>query len=245
MRSFIYILFFAFFALLRCSKPQPADLTHVDRLLKTDSLQTAQHLLTQLQAKYAKDSVQTVRILTRIRRLHQKQFFIPLNSLIQKGFWQEADTLCQQMEAALNDSPSVSRRRLLFDFYHRKSQIDSALKRDDSFWKSIEKSCDQPTRQVALLRDKMERLALHYAQIDSVDLARELFDRSFRQERLSQMDSLLRPVYFSYMDGKFGKSLQRLQQIPDSLKDKHWQRLEGFLRTYGKRLTLKERFRLW
>jgi hypothetical protein len=245
MRPFVYILFFASLFMARCSKPQPADLTRVDALLENDSLQAAQKILSQLLSRFTEDSVQTKRILTRMQRLHHKQYFIPLDSLITSALWLKADTLCLHMEAALADSPLLAKRRLLFDFYHRKSRIDSALRRENAFWKTIEKSCDQPTRYTDLLRDKMERLAWHYAQTDSVDLARELFDRSFRQERLSQMDSTLRKAYFSYMDGKFKKSLRQLQQIPDSAKDRHWQRLERFLTVYGNRLTLKERFRLW
>ncbi len=245
MRSMIYIVLIASLFMLYCSEPRHADLKSVDSLLENGSLQKAQKILTRLQFQFADDSVQTKRILTRVQRLHYKQYFIPLDSLISCALWLQADTLCLYMEAALDDSPLVSKRRLLFDFYHRKSLVDSALRREKAYWETIEKSCNQPTRYIALLRDKMERLAWHYAQTDSVDLARELFDRSFRQERLSQMDSTLRKAYFSYMDGKFEKSLKQLQQIPDSLKNSHWQRLERFLTTFGNRLTLKERFRLW
>ena len=245
MRSVFYILIFVSLFTWRCSEPETADLTRVDRLLETDSLQTAQALLTRLKTRFAGDSVQTKRILARVQRLRQKQYFIPLDSLIQNKLWAQADTLCRHMEISLNDSPAAVQRRLLFDFYHRKSRIDSALHHTQRYWNSLKRACDMPTRRMELQRFIMEQVALHLAQNDSVDWAREYFDRSFRQERISQMDSMLRQAYFLYADGKFNKSFKVLQQIPDSLKDKHWQHLEHFLSAFKDRLTLKERFRLW
>jgi len=137
MRTLFLFLLFAPLFMARCSKPQPADLTRVDALLEKDSLMKAQKILSRLLERFTEDSVQTRRIRTRMQRLRHKQFFIPLDSLITSALWLKADTLCLHMETALADSPLLAKRRLLFGFYHRKSRIDSALRRENAFWKTI------------------------------------------------------------------------------------------------------------
>ena len=229
---------------LNCHEPE-AKLDTVDQLIHNGDYISAKTILKSELKKSFSDTLQYNRIHNRLKRIRQIQFFSPLDTEIQNKNWNAAKIVYNELTLALKDSSDTVKWAYSFNHFHKKSLLDSALQNNNDYFNSLQQAVKYPTTQKSLLRHKYEQLGLYLAEQDSLVSARENFDRSFRMVQISRLDSVLTPAYFLYMDGKFSSSLKKMQIIPDSLKDAHWQRLEKFLSLYADKLTLEQRFKLW
>ncbi len=241
---FPLILFLIFSNLTSC-KEKAAGLAPVDSLINNGMYNQATELLREYARKDYSDSLQYDRIQYRFEKIQQKLFFAGLDSMIRLKRWQRSDSLLERIQLSLKDSAKQIQKKYYFELYHKKSQVDSALKRDTPYWNDIRNGLKYTFEDANLVRVKYELLALHLAENDSLLKARILFDKSFRMVRFNQLNDNLKQAYLNFMDGKFNSCLLILKQIPEDQKDKHWKKLEHFLTLYANKLTIEERFKLW
>lgn len=238
------VLLFILMAFFSCSEA-PADLNKAEQLTARGFYRQAEEVLKEALNQSYSDTLQYARIRNRLKILHRLRFFKTLDSLILSEKWSQASALWEKLNSALRDSTEKTRNYYGFTLFHYKSRIDSALGKTNAYWNGIRKSLRFSTVKIPLIRLKYEQLGLHLAEQDSLTEARAMFDRSLRKLRVARLSPALKQIYFDYMDGRFVNCLHTLKMLPDSLKDTHWKNMQFFLDTYGKALTMDERFKLW
>lgn len=244
IRPALLIVILAIPLLFSC-KEKTADLKLIDNLISDRNFKQATHLLEIKAQKIYSDSTQYDRINNRFVKIRRKLFFSGLDSLILINDWPNSDSLLTQMQKNLKDSSLEIQKKYFFELYHKKSVVDSALKRDPQYWKDLRNGLKYSFEDRKLIRLKFELLAQNMAEKDSLGEARILFDKSFRMVRYSELSNDLKKAYLFYMDGKFKDCASRLKQIPQEEKDANWVRLENFLNLYSDKLTTENRFKLW
>lgn len=244
MKTAKYGIFFVIILTLSCSD-KTANLDQVDLQIKQKNYAQAKQLVLAEQQKSFRDTLQYARIKVRLNRIERLIFFQDLENAIFEKNWNKAEELWMNKQAALGNTPINSKPEHFFSLFHWRAIIDSAFHNTDSSQAYLQKAIRIPTSQHFLLQHNLEKLAIIYARQDSLTAARRLFDQSLRMMHISQFEPHLRQIYFLYMDGKFNASLDQLQTIPDSIKSVRWKNLQYFLETYGEKLTLDERFKLW
>ena len=227
-----------------CSEDE-ANLDAVDSLINIGQYEKAGEILHNFEMKSYSDTVQVKRIKSRIRTLERKRFFKNPDHYISQKEWQTAGNSLDGLQRDIDRMDKHRRQPYLFDYFYRKSLIDSALGKRDKSVTDMEQAVKHYTGEHEKLWRLYEKLAFYYAEKGEFVKARENLDKALRKTDLNQIEPGLQKVFSLYMNGEFIKARDVLAEVPDSLKDYHWQRAQLFFEKYADKLTMEDRFRLW
>jgi len=227
-----------------CSQDE-ANLETVDSLITIGKYEQAGKILHNFEMKSYSDTVQVKRIKARIRTLERKRFFKTPDKFIDVKMWDKADKSLDSLQRRINLLEKHRKQPYLFDYFYRKSIIDSALGKAEKSVQDMEQAVKHYTGEHEKLWRLYEKLAVYYAEQGEFVKARENLDKALRKTDLNNIKPELRRVFSLYMNGSFLKARDSLEVIPDSLKDKHWKTAQKFFEKYADKLTMEDRFRLW
>jgi len=241
-----YVILFTtlFLFVVKCSEKE-ADLDLVDSLITSGEYVQAGEILRNFEMQSYSDTLQIKRINQRIRVIERKKYFDSIDHLIKLKNWPEAREMLDNLKYKIGKMNKDKKLFYSFDYYFRLSIVDSAMIGQEKAVNSMEKALEYPTSEHEILWSIYEKLAFYYAEQNKMVIARENLDKALRKTDLNLIAPGLKKVFSYYMNGEFKKAKQLITEIPDSVKDKHWKTTQLFLKKYGDKLTMEERFKLW
>jgi tetratricopeptide (TPR) repeat protein len=243
MKSILFVVFFIL-TFYSCGE-EKADLNAVDSLITVGEYLQAGKILHNFEMRSYDDTIQVKRIKARIEMLKRKRLFRLPDKFISERKWQKAEKSLDSLRRSIDRINKTDRGQYLFDYYYRRSIVDSALGDLKRSVNDMESAVEYPTKEHEDLWRIYEKLAFYYAEKEKFVKARENLDKALRKTNFNKIPFELQRVFSYYMNGEFVKARDSLKILPDSVKDKHWKTAERFFNKYGDKLTMEDRFRLW
>ncbi|WP_456442100.1 hypothetical protein [Caldithrix abyssi] len=227
---------------MACSSEPQIEL--IDRLIRQGDYQKAREVIAEEMQKTWADTLQYHRLRYRLIKIQKNELFAPIDSVINTDI-NKALGLLKNLEDSLKGMEQANAKFFYFDLYYRKANAYEALNADSLWYRETLKALHQFTDQYELKRDLYERAAFYLAERGKYDQGLKMLDRSFREIRLSRLPEPLKEAYYAYLNGDFERALRLLESVHESQKDRHWNNMQAYLKNYGNKLSIEERFKLW
>ncbi len=237
-----FLLFFFICIGFSCSSKD--EIKDIDQLIQQGHYKRARTLLKEILKQEWTDTLQYKRLKYRLIKVEIAELFNEIDSIIKVNNALALRRLVKLEDSLKNINPARA-KYYYFDLYWRKANILKNQGNDSLWFVEISKALNTFTDRYQLKRSLYEECAFYLAQKGEFDHGLKMIDASFRSIDLTSLHPFLKKAYYAYFNGKFAKALKLLQQVPEKDKDQHWLNLENYLKNYGHRLSIEERFKLW
>ncbi len=221
------------------------DIDSIDSLIHIGKYNEALNILNDGKDISGLKPVEKKRIQTRILKVERILFFQPLDNLIKRRNWEAAGEYADSLKKTIDKLDLERFEPYNFDFYYKKSIIDSNQLGTEVWCKGLKTALNFYTPEYEKEQHIHEQLAFYFAEKGEFTIAREHIDKSLRKLSISSMDPQLKEVFKLYMEGEFKLAYDNLKKVNNDIKNKHWLTTQLFLEKYGSSLTMEGRFKLW
>lgn len=243
--SILFTFFLLFFVISSCDLVQQKEINfhQLDSLIEKGSYQQALSIINNAGA--TEDSLTTLKLEYRRDRILRWRVFDPLIQRVLRGDTTGVRARCRAITDSVKRFIPARLRWYLAEQHQIEAVLDSLNGNRKGWFNHLDALLKLPSDDINGRMKTAFRLAWYFAEIDSMVTARSYLDKALRGLPKKHLTPAMIDIYTAYMNGVYDSARVRLNRLPEDSLSTYWLQTRRFLNRYGKRLTMKDRFKLW